>query len=428
MTPRRKSLVRAVLAAAAAALLAASPAPAAWTTPRTVALPPASQGVSSLVAATAGTGHTVAAWQQGTRTAPRLAYAVRSASGDFGAARLIPHTSRGETIPRVGVSASGAALIAYQEHLARGGFRVRVRSLSATGQLGAPRTLSAPGHRAVSPSVAVNPRGDALVTWRERGRSASAIYAVLREGGRFGARQRLTGRAEQGAVVALDPGGGGIVAWLQDRGDHSEIWASLRPPGDVPAPPVRLEALPSSHPVVAAGGGTVFAAWSRGGNDISVRSGDPRATLGPPQRFVRPATDLPTLAASPSGHAALGWTNAGYMDTPAAELAVRAPGGDFGPPAAVLPPPADSHLSSGAAAASDRGDAAFGWRGQGWNVAVAPPGAGAGPAVKLTTPDEEVGLGGLSLGLTDSGAAVAVWTSYLPASRREAVRAAYYAP
>ncbi len=128
--------------------------------------------------------------------------------------------------PELVASANGTALLAWRQHggKALNGTQIAL-STRAPGAAFTPATVIAgtPRH-ADEPALALNDRGDAVVTWIEthrsdrpkarRGETVSSIHGRFRRaGGAFGKPMRLSHMQAAGQSVAVLPDGRMILAW-----------------------------------------------------------------------------------------------------------------------------------------------------------------------------------------------------------------------
>ena len=155
-----------IAATAVSLLLAAAPAPAAtdftWTSP--VQLSAASQHAWSPDVAYSPNGSAVIAWGRYDGAQYVAQAVIRNANGTLGPVQTIATSGQELAGPKVGIDAQGNALLAWSRWDGND-FLVQARTLSATGVLGLPATLSTWGHDASTPELAVNRNGDGVITW-----------------------------------------------------------------------------------------------------------------------------------------------------------------------------------------------------------------------------------------------------------------------
>jgi hypothetical protein len=177
---------------------------------------------------------------------------------------------------QAGVDNAGGVQLAW---LSRAGGRavLLAQQVSPDGQLARLRRISPPG--AADPQLAVNARGDSALVWRFYPTHPVRVRAAVAAAGHgFGrpvtvsasgaARSMLTPR------VALDPAGDALVAWSdfrqRRRGNElfaksSQLWWSLRVRGRRFTPPARLPSFEFStlHGIALAPKRHAVAVWAQ---------------------------------------------------------------------------------------------------------------------------------------------------------------------
>ena len=111
-------------------------------------------------------GDAVFIWARSDGTNLRVQARARSAAGVLSPVQTLSRRGVNANYPRVGVDADGDAVFTWERSRERHYDRVKARARTAAGVLSPVQTLSAPGQRAFEPQVAVDPAGDAVVTWR----------------------------------------------------------------------------------------------------------------------------------------------------------------------------------------------------------------------------------------------------------------------
>jgi hypothetical protein len=142
------------------------------------------QGLIDPQVAVDDTGDAVFTWTQGAAPlgASRVHARARSAAGTLSAAQFISDGVQGAYYSQVAVDADGDAVFTWQQWI-NDGFppanymRVEVRTRSAAGTLRPFTTLSDEGQEAVSPQVATDDTGDAVVTWQRSDGTHTRIQA-----------------------------------------------------------------------------------------------------------------------------------------------------------------------------------------------------------------------------------------------------------
>ena len=258
--------------------------------------------------------------------------------------------------PRVAANASGAAVAAGST---KDALRVALRE-PGSGSFGAPVTLAA-ARDVFDLSVAVSPRGDAVVAWAEwSSRRQVRVQVARREAGAaFGAPTEL--------VPWRQATGGAVLAGMAADGESVVV--------------VREPVGTAKHPESV----------------DTVRFGARGAPLGPPTVLPRQVYVL-ALGVAPSGRVVLGATSSsGSVD-----VIERPAGGVLGAPQPLTDPlvPADAEQMSIAFGADDRTVLAWHDPGYGTTGAAIRDGAtGFGAPVVIVPPPKERGFGGAGAGL-----------------------------
>jgi hypothetical protein len=180
--------------------------------------------------------------------------------------------------PRLAVSPSGAATVAWVAQVESGGYQIRAVTLTPRGGIRGIEQLSTPQTywSANTPEVVAGRGGDATVAWSAPsadGMGSVAFARVLSPGGKPGPLQVLAdGSGPRRAGVTADTGREALVLWMQDQGSTRELRGRrVGIPGST-TPLWRLWLpLSASSPSVAVGasGRDVTAIWSWS-NDVDV--------------------------------------------------------------------------------------------------------------------------------------------------------------
>jgi hypothetical protein len=110
-------------------------------------------------------GDAVFAWVRYDGFNDRLQARARSAAGVLSAGQLLSTAGSDARAPEVAVDADGDAVFTWGQPIGAA-VRIRARTRSAAGALGAGQTLSRAGQSASNPHVAVDADGDAIVVWQ----------------------------------------------------------------------------------------------------------------------------------------------------------------------------------------------------------------------------------------------------------------------
>lgn len=276
---------RLFLLAALATLAVASPAGAAWTPPHTLAR----GDVHDVAAASADGGLALAAWRVGGRS-PAVAVRMRTGGGEWRPVARFRRPGRALGAPSVAIDARGGAVLAWSESRAGRARRVVAALRSPAGRWRSPRIIGRTGKAFPAPAAAIARNGEAVVVWRYDARLQAAF--------------RRAGRTSFGAARFLGRGAHQRVAYDAARRAHL-VYAPLTP------------------------------------GPVAYRTSAPGRRRFGPRRAVAPAaaSSFPDLALAPDGTVAVAWRGSAVPtaeDFPGAiAVAVRAPGGPFGPASVV---------------------------------------------------------------------------------------------
>ncbi len=213
-----------------ALLAAAVPAVAAYTKPRYVS--PDGWNVMTPSVAVDRQGDAFMVW---TRVAPyyphssRIQARTRSRSGRLGDPMLLSPRRHTADRPGVAVDDDGDAVVIWAGRPA-GTPRIYARRVGRFGKVGSVQAVSPAGIKAFFANVAVDPDGDALVTWNEihEDNSWHTMVRRLGRGGALGPVEELS----QGAVnpdpatVALDRSGNALLVWVDEYHVYSRTVSS----------------------------------------------------------------------------------------------------------------------------------------------------------------------------------------------------------
>jgi hypothetical protein len=234
--------------------------------------------------------------------------------------------------PRAAADASGAAVVAGATEDA---LRVALREPRGAG-FGAPVTLAA-AEDVYDLSVAVSPRGDAVVAWAEYATPRVRIRIARRAAGEaFGAPQELVpwqrDRGSAGVLTAMAPDGETVVLIHEPSGrDALRSGARGAPLGPASRLPSRvyghaLGVAPDGRAVVAAtSDGSVYAIERPHGGGVSA-----------PQPLAETVGADQLAIAFGGGRTAIAWHDTGNGTTGAA---IRDGAAGFGPPVVIVPAP-----------------------------------------------------------------------------------------
>jgi hypothetical protein len=218
-----------------------------------------------------GQGRATAAWTVGDHNTQVLVTATRAPGGRWSAPVAL---TSDESEPGLAVNGRGDAVLAWigsdpadhAREVVQASFR------RAGGRFSDPVTIAA-GHLNWPPSVAIDARGDAAVTWNQeepRGPFPGPIFVAERPaGGGWSAPRRLSGRQERtySPVIAMSGRGSAVVAWtrMNKRDDRQVgVVATVRSPDGRWSPPQRVSSARDGQPALALDSdGNATMAWVR---------------------------------------------------------------------------------------------------------------------------------------------------------------------
>lgn len=214
-------------------------------------------------------------------------------------------------------------------------FEIQLFSRPSGGPFGAATAVASaatpsfpPNEVVASPGLAVDPNGDAMVTWQRRNTAEESTKIEARTmpaGGAFGSAQIVSSRKRSSEPQgALDAAGNATVTWVgEDPASKKQVVLEAdRPAGGAFASPQSVS--------------------------------DPSLETGPngPQS--------PVVGSSPNGETLIAWVR--YPEPSRVEAAARPPGGIFGPQQPISPDGKSGTVEEPKLAFDDAGDAVAAWR------------------------------------------------------------------
>jgi hypothetical protein len=297
--------------------------------------------------------------------------------------------------------------------------------------------LSAKGHGAYEPDIAVNADGDAVAAWSRSDGTNQRIEAAIRPaGGSFGAVQTLSaaGQNARHPKVAIDAQGEATAVWERNNDaplTGSAAQVAIRRPGQSFGAAKNLS-VPASgvyagwEDVGVNAHGDAVAVWARGPFPtpavIQASFRGPGEDFGPVQSITDPAVVSgrnSQVAVDDSGAALLEWAQApNGTNQDVLQVATRAPGGLFGSGKPLSR--ANEDANSNHLVANRHGDAVVIWESTAsgalrLETARRPAGGAFGPIQDLTAADNNSQLP--SVAVDDSGNALAVWRKLVNAKK-----------
>ena len=148
----------------------------------------------------------------------RVRASFRSKSGDVTPARTISAKGHSATMPSLAVARDGSAIAAWAWH-DPAGWVVQAATRPAGGQFGAPQTLSAPTKWRPFITLAIGDGGDAVAAWQLGGDfrvpEEPLSYSTAKVGEPFGAAAKLgDGGGHSDLALAVAPDGSMLAAWV----------------------------------------------------------------------------------------------------------------------------------------------------------------------------------------------------------------------
>ncbi len=199
-----------------ACLMMAPPAEASWTP--VVTLSGAGwQGQDWPVLAVSRHGQSLLVWSAcktgGTECIFQVQARIRHRGGAMGPVKtLSPLTSGDASWPEVAADDSGDSAVVWQNDSSQ----VLGRRVTASGTLGALRTLSRPGMLSINPEVVIAPAGGALVVWMQENNGAWTVAGRrFNKDGSLGSVFTLGPAVADFPGIAIDRLGTAVVAWTE---------------------------------------------------------------------------------------------------------------------------------------------------------------------------------------------------------------------
>jgi PKD domain/PASTA domain len=213
------------------------------------------------------------------------------------------------------VSPGGRAVVVWE--CPKGGNTiVQAATRRPGGDWSAPHDLSAPGHDAHVPQVALDRAGDALAVWaRSNGTDVILQAALRRANGDWAAPENVPGPGldVDQPDIALDAAGNGAAVWQSSDGATTVIRASTRTAaGSWSAPQALSSGGNAERPHVGVdSAGNAVAVWSLNGSHFRAQAAVRAAGGGwAPAQSLSSASDdafQPQVAVNPSGAATAAW-------------------------------------------------------------------------------------------------------------------------
>lgn len=315
-------------------------------------------------------GEAVATWEE-SYSVNTVQVATLSPTGAWSAPLTLSETGRNSSDPKVAMSPAGEAVVVWAGADSAGAAIAQEATRPAGAAWTIPVKLSAEGQNAELPAVAIDPSGATVVAWSRNDGSNFIVQEKSRPpGGIWGFTANLSkpGGGAGAPSVAIDPAGDAVVSWQRYDGSHEVVqaarrtgetgpwsapvdlsraeeagWSSVAALDDAGDATVGWEALyGNSHLVAVAESAAGSSAWSA-----------PTVLSGAGETGFEPA-----LAVDPRGDAIAAWTTR----TPGAEVlqAARRVAGAWSVPVDLSPTGTENKAA--AVAIDEWGDAVTAWR------------------------------------------------------------------
>jgi microcompartment protein CcmK/EutM len=193
----------------------------------------AGQSASSVHLAVDSSGNALVVWERYDGAHYRIQARRRTAGGNLSSVQTLSAAGQNAFDPHVAMDSSGNAVVVWRRYDGAND-RIQVRRRTPSGALSAVQTLSAAGRPAFGPQVAVDPAGNAVVSWERYDGADSRIQVRRRTAsGNLSAVQTLsaTGQGASQSQVAVDKVGNAIVAWMVYDGAHYRVQVVRRTAG-----------------------------------------------------------------------------------------------------------------------------------------------------------------------------------------------------
>jgi hypothetical protein len=410
--PSRATGALAALACVLASLVVVAPASAdGWLTPTDISV--AGQTASAPRVAIDPQGVATAVWARSNATNTIIQAAQRAANGVWQAPVDISATGKDASDPQIAIDGQGNAVAIWQRPNAANSIIVQAAVRPAGGAWQAPTDLSVTGRDAVAPRLAVDAQGTAIAVWQRLDTANVVIQAAVRPAG--GAWQAPTNLSASGhdasaPAIAVNPQGAAVAVWQRSNGTNAIIQGAARPAGGTWQAPADLSAAGQDAvtPQVAVDPtGAAVAVWDR--QAIVETATRTAAGAWQPPLDLSTGCKIPTtpqVAASAQGAAVAIWSCL-VGSSPSVQSSFRASGGSWEAPTTLA---AGGSAVAPEAAFDPLGDVLAIWSAAVravLQVSARPAGAAWQPAAYLTADGQNTSTP--QLAIDSHGDAVAVW-------------------
>jgi hypothetical protein len=298
-------------------------------------------------------GTATAIWDHSNGSFRVIEAATHPAGGSWSAPSVLSDGTENAFFPQVAVDASGN-LVATWETVTGVTSAIEAATRPAGGSWSTATRLSDHEHEARQPRVAIDPSGNAVVTWQLIENFAFVEVADHPAGGGWSSARRLSGKGQNGSEpqVAIGLGGVAAVVWQAETIEGELIEAATRAPGGPWSDPSGISQLgvvdaihdqDAIEPQIAADPtGGVVAVWARwdGAHMLIETAAHPEggpwsaaSTLSNPGRegFV------PQVVVDPSGNITAAWEGSDLTNFEI-ETVTHPAGGSWSTPSRISDP------------------------------------------------------------------------------------------
>lgn len=206
--------------------------PAGGTFTAAVILSEAGENASNPQVAFDKKGNALVVWDRFVSPNRRIQVAFRPKDGAFGAPESISDPGENGDEPQVAFDKKGNALVVWYRVDAGGDYRIEAAFRPKDGTFEAPVTVSNASTIAGYPQLAVDGKGNALVTWyRYDGTNLRVESAFRPKDGPFETPVTLSDAGEDASLgeAAFDKKGNALAVWGRFDGTSDRVQAALRP-------------------------------------------------------------------------------------------------------------------------------------------------------------------------------------------------------
>ncbi len=180
-------------------------------------------------------GRAVVTWDRSDGTHRRIQAREISPSGTVGPVRTLSSGTVDASTARIAMDPAGDAFVVWSSSDGASA-RIQGRTITAGGVLGATRNLSQGPGMSTSPQVAVSADGHALVAWQLDDGTTNRVQARrLALDGTRGPLRNVSAAAVDASApeVAVDPDGDAVLTWISPNGIHSSVMVRQMSADDV---------------------------------------------------------------------------------------------------------------------------------------------------------------------------------------------------